>query len=165
MRAQPIAGTSGGRGNASETFFFATLGIDRRPTGRKPGGPILRSPRSPPRSMRSTRSCRSTRSRLSGACMEAGLWLLWFSTRGRVGRISLRLAKFSFSEIPAGTGSIISFIVADLWYVHSRKPPHPGTVGLYYCRREILFTVTQEASPDNASFVLPPRVCQIVHIP
>src|ERR1700687_4651537 len=42
MRAQSIAGTSGGRGNASETFFFATCGVDLydRP---KAGCPISRA--------------------------------------------------------------------------------------------------------------------------
>ena len=34
------------------------------------------------------------------------------SPRGSVGRISLRLAKFSFSEISAGRASMVSFIVA-----------------------------------------------------
>src|ERR1700741_961267 len=39
MRAQPIAGTSGGRGNASETFSFATW----RMTGRRQDAPISRA--------------------------------------------------------------------------------------------------------------------------
>src|ERR1700687_4285069 len=41
MRAQPIAGTSGGRGNASETFFFATCGLSVY--RRKAGCPISRA--------------------------------------------------------------------------------------------------------------------------
>jgi hypothetical protein len=74
------------------------------------------------------------------------------------------LAKFSFSETPAGTGSIISFIVANL---NTLNHANHRTLGPSECiyRREILTTVTQETAPDNASFVLHAIHRQILHIP